>query len=154
MVHSSRHWSIWPAAAASGMLLAVPQSDKKKKAGTGRRRDEHKSKGKPLDRRMMSDKRQQGMKVRCALCLPSLPLASYLAIMAIPRMIVSPQAALVNRTCSRICASCLGSAARRAGVTDCCVSGIAVRRSKPDNKHHLSACAGQARVGEEGQEER
>lgn len=82
MLHSSRRWSICPAAAASGMLLAVPQSDKKKKAGTGRRRDEHKSKGKPLDRRMMSDKRQQGMKVRRALCLPSLSLSSYLAIIA------------------------------------------------------------------------
>ena len=38
------------------------QSDKKKKAGTGRRREE-KSKGRPLDRRMMSDKRQTNMKV-------------------------------------------------------------------------------------------
>ena len=39
------------------------QSDKKKKAGTGRRR-EQKSKARPLDRRMMSDKRQTDMKVR------------------------------------------------------------------------------------------
>jgi hypothetical protein len=39
------------------------QSDKKKKAGTGRRR-ETKSKARPLDRRMMSDKRQTNMKVR------------------------------------------------------------------------------------------
>ena len=36
---------------------------KKKKAGTGRRRDEHKSKGRPLDRRMFSDKRQNDQKV-------------------------------------------------------------------------------------------
>lgn len=42
------------------------QSGKKKKAGTGRRRDEHKSKGRPLDRRMMSDKRQTNMKVKKA----------------------------------------------------------------------------------------
>jgi hypothetical protein len=41
----------------------IVQSDKKKKAGTGRRR-EQKSKARPLDRRMMSDKRQTDMKVR------------------------------------------------------------------------------------------
>lgn len=36
--------------------------DKKKKAGTGRRRDEHKSKGKPLDPRVRSDQRERGAK--------------------------------------------------------------------------------------------
>lgn len=45
------------------VLLVPLQSDKKKKAGTGRRR-EQKSKARPLDRRMMSDKRQTDMKVR------------------------------------------------------------------------------------------
>jgi hypothetical protein len=44
------------------------KGDKKKKAGTGRRRDEHKSKGRPLDGRMLSDKRETGAKVLSASC--------------------------------------------------------------------------------------
>lgn len=39
------------------------KGDKKKKAGTGRRRGEHKSKGRPLDKRMFSDRRETGSKV-------------------------------------------------------------------------------------------